>query len=127
MTLTGSSIERSARSRPRELGLFVSLGDTAIQCASFELEAESYNGVAFSLEDCGGNGCGCEELGACSAVSTGLEPPDAVGQPGLKPRSGLHLGLKPRWATARAAAVVRTTVNVGIDPIPDCFVCVTWL
>ena len=79
VVMNSSRIENSARAGSSNWGAFMSLHHVAVVCASFELEGEPLNGVAFTFEDLGGNGCGCPSPdGACKAESVGLEPPQQL-------------------------------------------------
>jgi hypothetical protein len=45
-------------------------------CQPIDIHEESYDGVASTLEDVGGNRCGCPDpAGRCKALSSGIEPP----------------------------------------------------
>jgi hypothetical protein len=50
-----------------------------MSCQTFDLDSETYQGTAATLENLGGNVCGCPEAtSTCVAVSASLEPPPAL-------------------------------------------------
>jgi hypothetical protein len=77
LTIETSLVEESARAGIGNFGALVSLGRTAVRCASFELQGEAWLGHDFRFEDRGENVCGCPVAdGACEAISPGLGPPE---------------------------------------------------
>ena len=77
-TITGCRIERAARAGLTSFGAAAAIGASTLECNRLDLDAESWNGPP-TLQDLGGNVCGCAgETTVCVAVSTGLEPPDAL-------------------------------------------------
>ena len=55
----------------------VALGQSALACNAFDLDAESDAISPYTFEDLGENGCGCPEpAGNCVAQSVGLAPPE---------------------------------------------------
>ena len=55
------------------------IGDNYILCATFDVFAAQYAGFDFTLNDLGGNQCGCGSLAVYAATGEGLEPPPPVG------------------------------------------------
>jgi hypothetical protein len=79
ITVTGASIQHSARAGLSSFGALVSLSDSHIQCAAFALAGETHEGIASEIVDGGGNSCGCPNAdAACKAVSVGLAPPERI-------------------------------------------------
>lgn len=77
LTVHNSLIEDSPRAGLANFGGNVSLGDTQIKCAGYELEGEAIFGFNFLFTDFGGNGCGCPSAtGVCAAESAGIQPPE---------------------------------------------------
>jgi hypothetical protein len=73
-------IDDSARAGLVSFGAQVAMENTRIRCSDFALSGESINGYDVTVQDLGGNLCGCPEAdGPCKLVSAGLEPPEAVG------------------------------------------------
>ncbi|MBI2391642.1 MAG: DUF1565 domain-containing protein [Deltaproteobacteria bacterium] len=88
LTITRSLIRDSFRAGVNVAAGKLSLGETLIRCNAFDFEVDrTYDRdeageklyADFSLEDRGGNLCGCEQLGPCRAQASGLEP---VSEPG---------------------------------------------
>ncbi|MBW2457401.1 MAG: hypothetical protein JRI68_23035 [Deltaproteobacteria bacterium] len=78
-TITNLHIADSARAGLVSFGASVSLADTQIRCAAFDLTGEPSDGADFEIVDHGGNSCGCPTAdGTCKAVSAGLQPPDPL-------------------------------------------------
>ncbi|MBI4705773.1 MAG: right-handed parallel beta-helix repeat-containing protein, partial [Deltaproteobacteria bacterium] len=70
-------IEHSARAALSNFGASVTYGSTLMQCQSFDIEGEPYEGSNFSFDHLGGSLCGCPVAnGDCVVVSAGLDPPD---------------------------------------------------
>jgi hypothetical protein len=77
LSIHASRIENSARAGIASFGSFVSLSDSRVQCAGFDLEGEILDGQNFSFDDGGGNACGCPTADhPCAVVSTNLDPPE---------------------------------------------------
>jgi hypothetical protein len=75
-TIGATRIHQSALAALAAWGAELAVGNSALTCQAFDLDQESYQGKPASLEDLGGNGCGCPDvIGGCKAVSAGLEPP----------------------------------------------------
>jgi hypothetical protein len=71
-------IADSARAGISNFGATVSIAESAVRCAAFDLEGEPSAGVPFTFDDRGGNTCGCPAGDRpCEAVSVGLAPPQA--------------------------------------------------
>jgi len=78
-TLTSLSIHESTRAGISNFGGALSLAQTAINCAAFELHGENYEQAEFSFVDGGNNLCGCPVAeGECRVASTALQPPVAA-------------------------------------------------
>jgi len=77
-----SVVRKSARA-----GILVAGGDftvegSAITCSTFDLDAEPSADAPTSLDDRGGNACGCSgSLGPCRTASAGLAPIDVSPKP----------------------------------------------
>jgi hypothetical protein len=67
-------VDGVARAGIANFGSVVSMGNSAIRCAAFELEGEPM-GAPFRFEDRANNLCGCSGDGECVAVSAALAPP----------------------------------------------------
>jgi hypothetical protein len=77
--LTASRIETSARAGISVFGATATIGTTILDCNAIDLDGEELGGAAYTLQDVGGNTCGCKDaLVTCSVVSSHLEPPKAV-------------------------------------------------
>jgi hypothetical protein len=69
-------IENSSRAGMTNFGGTLGLHSVSLVCQAFDLHAETWDGQAATLEDRGGNHCGCPTAdGDCVAVSVQLEPP----------------------------------------------------
>jgi hypothetical protein len=78
VTLTGNRIEASARAGLSNFGGSITFGSNALVCSAFDIEGEEYMG-AFSLDDQGGNVCGCPEADhTCKVRSASLAPPPPI-------------------------------------------------
>jgi hypothetical protein len=78
-TITGARIDKSARAAVAVWGGTVVLEGSALTCQAFDVNYETYQGIAAALDDRGGNACGCPEAtGECVAVTASLAPPPAV-------------------------------------------------
>jgi hypothetical protein len=77
--VTTSRIEDSARAGISAFGARMSIGASVVQCASFDLASEPFDGAPSDFEDQGGNVCGCPSAdGACLLETLGIEPPEPV-------------------------------------------------
>jgi hypothetical protein len=73
-------IDRSQRAAVAAFGAHVAVGGSALTCQALDLDYETRNGTASTLDNLGGNRCGCPEATAeCKAVSANLEPPPPLG------------------------------------------------
>lgn len=80
VVLEGALVERSARAGAVVFGSFLRMAGSTLRCNALDLDVErAYVGGEreFALEDRGGNQCGCEAPGACSAQSATLAPTPA--------------------------------------------------
>lgn len=89
LTVTRALIRDNLRAGVNVAAGTMSLGDTLVLCNSFNFEVDRTYGrdaagaklrADFTLEDRGGNVCGCKELGPCRAEASGLEPLGAPGK-----------------------------------------------
>jgi hypothetical protein len=75
-SLSRSRIEDSDRAAVSNFGANVSLESSLFTCQAFDLDVETWNGVAAVFRDLGGVFCGCPgATTACHAQSHQLEPP----------------------------------------------------
>ena len=80
ITVSNNQILDSDRAGISNFGGRITVADSTIQCATFDLEGEPYESHNFAFDDVGENKCGCPTAdGPCSAVSAGLEPPEPFG------------------------------------------------
>ncbi len=78
-TVTHTHVADSARAGLSVWGGRLAVGTSTLSCQSFDLNGDSYEGVAHELIDLGGNACGCPEAtGTCKAVSASLVPPQPL-------------------------------------------------
>jgi len=78
-TIRASRILGSERAGVASFGGAVSLVDTQLDCNNIQLVTQTFEGLTASIEDGGGNTCGCEGVTEdCKALSTELEPPMPV-------------------------------------------------
>jgi hypothetical protein len=78
VSVAASRIEGAARAGISDFGGTVAVATTAIACAAFPLNGESFGASQFVFQDLGHNGCGCPVASRqCTNVSVGLEAPDA--------------------------------------------------
>jgi hypothetical protein len=83
IVVRSSAFEENARAGVATFGAAIALSGTRMACNAIDLARESFGGQEQALQDDGGNWCGCgDEAQVCQAVSSGLEPPDPVGQSG---------------------------------------------
>ena len=77
--LRGNTIRNSHRGSLAVWGSTVALEDNTMTCSAFDIDVEAFQGVNSSLDDLGGNKCGCGgPLGECLAVSSSLAPPPFI-------------------------------------------------
>lgn len=75
-TITNTHVAQSARAGVGAFAATVTLEDTAIQCAAFDLDGELTPQTPFTVTDLGGNRCGCPTADRdCKLVTANLEPP----------------------------------------------------
>jgi len=75
-TLTGTRIDQSARAALSIWGASAAVSNSAFRCQTFDLDFETYKGIAAEVDDAGGNQCGCPDATApCKAASANLEAP----------------------------------------------------
>jgi hypothetical protein len=75
-----SRIEGSDRAGVAVFGSSLAIGDTQLECNPIQLDGEPDEGLDFTIEDLGGNECGCgDQTEVCRVVSAELEPPDPLG------------------------------------------------
>lgn len=74
--LGDSRVEGSARAGVASFGLPIALERSVLSCNAVDLDREALFGTPGSVEDRGGNVCGCaDRLVACQTASLGLEAP----------------------------------------------------
>jgi hypothetical protein len=74
--VTATRIDRSARAGLAAHGVHVSLKGSALTCQAFDLDTEPVQERRATIEDLGGNACGCPDATEpCKAVSSNLEAP----------------------------------------------------
>jgi hypothetical protein len=72
-------IDSSARAGVSSFGGLVSISDSRVQCAAFELTGELHDGQDYALDNQGNNLCGCPLADhACKLVSAGLAAPEPL-------------------------------------------------
>ena len=72
-------LDDSTRAGLGSFGAHFTLSNTAIGCAAIPLVGEVLFDVPFTIDDRGGNLCGCPGAAVlCKVVSAGLVPPDAL-------------------------------------------------
>jgi hypothetical protein len=77
--LESSLVENSARAGLLSFATTVRLKDDQFECNTIDLNGEPFEGIAFVIEDLGGNVCGCNGTSsACKVLSTHLEVPDPI-------------------------------------------------
>jgi hypothetical protein len=89
--LTGSWIEKAERTSVAIFGGTFHMNGTHLTCSPIALNVETlaaFNGTDYvegelSIEDRGGNTCGCEQTVACTARSTNLKPAQPTNKPTL--------------------------------------------
>jgi hypothetical protein len=73
--VNNADVQDSARSGLAAFGSHLSLKSSSFTCQAFDIDTETYQGVAGTVDDEGGNLCGCGgPMAACLAVSSGLAP-----------------------------------------------------
>jgi len=77
-TITGSRIESNARAGVANLHSDVTLGRSRIACNGIDLTAAVHPGMTYTLDDRGGNACGCETEVACKVILADVETPDPL-------------------------------------------------
>jgi nitrous oxidase accessory protein NosD len=76
--ITGSSFVDNARAGVTAFGAAFPLGGSTFECNPIALNGEAYQGP-FTIEDLGGNICGCDgEQEPCKVSTSGLAPPEPV-------------------------------------------------
>ncbi len=75
-TIKNTRVEASARAAVSVFGAEVGVESSELICQAFDLDAETYGGMAANPQDLGDNLCSCQgQDKTCAAVSAGLEPP----------------------------------------------------
>jgi hypothetical protein len=78
LTLLDSLVDSNARAGVSNFGGSAVIGNTRLRCNVVDLDGEAVPG-AFSFDDLGDNGCGCDdEPLPCKVLTTSLSPPKAV-------------------------------------------------
>jgi len=72
-------ISGSDRAGVSAFGATAEFADNLILCSTFDIFAADWDGFTFSLDDLGGNLCGCGMLGVCAPKGEGLTPPPPIG------------------------------------------------
>lgn len=73
------SVSNNARAGIAGFGATMALSASALDCNSFDLAGEPYDGLPFDISDRGGNVCGCgSETRPCVVRSSSLTPPAPV-------------------------------------------------
>ena len=76
VSITATHVDHSALAALAAWGAHAALGGSTLTCQAFDMNSETYATKPATLEDRGGNLCGCPEAtGSCKALSQGLEPP----------------------------------------------------
>jgi len=78
MTLSGVRIENVARAGIAMFGAHGSLRGTRLACNPLDLVGNDFLGIEVTLENLGGNACGCEQTAECKMMSPTLEAPPPV-------------------------------------------------
>ncbi|MBW2453262.1 MAG: DUF1565 domain-containing protein [Deltaproteobacteria bacterium] len=76
--ITRATVERSSRCALSAFAAPIGVADSLMDCNPIDMNGEEENGESFTIEDLGGNLCGCtatDEVRMCQVLSTGLEPP----------------------------------------------------
>jgi hypothetical protein len=75
-TLTRVTVDGAPRAGVSVFGADATLSDSLLTCDAIDIAAEIYNEQAFSLDDAGGNVCGCDaEVWDCRVLTSNLQPP----------------------------------------------------
>jgi hypothetical protein len=75
-TVVGSRLQDSARAGLGMFGAAVSLTNTELECNAIQLDGETFEALPFSLDNAGGNVCGCAGVDVgCKVLSSNLPPP----------------------------------------------------
>lgn len=71
-----ATVEHNSRAAVAAFGAPVGIEGSLLDCNPIDLNGEEDVGAPFSIEDLGGNVCGCgADLRQCTVLSSGLEPP----------------------------------------------------
>jgi hypothetical protein len=82
LTVLGSVVAASGRAGVSAFGAHAALGHCRLDCNAISLDGETFDGHEWTLEDLGGNACGCgDHTGVCMVASASLEPPAPLGPP----------------------------------------------
>jgi len=76
LALSRTVVRDASRAGIAVFGAVAALDGSAIQCNPIDLDGESQLGRDWSIEDLGGNRCGCEEAATCKVQTTSLQPPE---------------------------------------------------
>jgi hypothetical protein len=72
-----SRVQQSARAGLSDFGADVKLDTTTFECDAIQLDGEAYGSAPYSLQDLGGDICGCSGTPVvCQILSSGLAPPE---------------------------------------------------
>ena len=78
-TITGTGIQRSARSGVSVFGADLGIGATIIDCNTIDLDGEMLERAPFTVTELLPIACGCgEDVGPCKVLSASLEAPSAL-------------------------------------------------
>jgi hypothetical protein len=78
-SIIATRVDRAALAAVATWGAYVSVSGSAFTCQAIDVATETYLGRAATLEDLGGNLCGCPDATeSCKALSANLQPPTAL-------------------------------------------------
>lgn len=80
LQLSHSLLSGCARAGLASFGSATRLRGNRLACNAFDIDAEPYGASPPELTDEGGNLCGCDQGGECTAVSASLAPPERPDQ-----------------------------------------------
>lgn len=80
-TIEDNVIQHADRGGLALYGSSIVLTDNIVTCCGFDINVETWQGEQATIENGGGNKCGCPTAapGECAAVSSNIGPPESVG------------------------------------------------
>lgn len=77
-SLSDCRAEDNARAGLATFGAMATVSGTTLHCNAIPIDGETVEGVAFGLQNLGGNACGCPAEDQCKVATSNLQPPQPL-------------------------------------------------